>query len=299
MGEKLHRILEERQRSFISGDAIEEARGAGYRLKDTPDLLSEVDLRARLRPGHPWADVVCLDVTDSTNRVAMEMAENGAPHGTVVVADAQTAGRGRMGRRWESPAGKNLYVSLLLRPSIPTVEAPLLALVAGVALADAVEAAGVPASLKWPNDLYCGGRKAAGILAEMVSDPDGVRHVVVGVGLNVNMEEDDFPPDLRDTATSLRICAGRAFRRVDVLARLLDAFGTRYAEFLAGGFTSLRDGWDRRDFLRGRRILLRRQGREGWGTADGLDTVGALRFLPDGGPAIESVHSGEILDFQR
>jgi len=86
MGEKLHRILEERQRSFISGDAIEEARGAGYRLKDTPDLLSEVDLRARLRPGHPWADVVCLDVTDSTNRVAMEMAENGAPHGTVVVA---------------------------------------------------------------------------------------------------------------------------------------------------------------------------------------------------------------------
>jgi len=299
MGEKLHRILEERQRSFISGDAIEEARGAGYRLKDTPDLLSEVDLRARLRPGHPWADVVCLDVTDSTNRVAMEMAENGAPHGTVVVADAQTAGRGRMGRRWESPAGKNLYVSLLLRPSIPTVEAPLLALVAGVALADAVEAAGVPASLKWPNDLYCGGRKAAGILAEMVSDPDGVRHVVVGVGLNVNMEEDDFPPDLRDTATSLRICAGRAFRRVDVLARLLDAFGTRYAEFLAGGFTSLRDGWDRRDFLRGRRILLRRQGREGWGTADGLDTVGALRFLPDGGPAIESVHSGEILDFRR
>jgi len=299
MGEKLHRILEERQRSFISGDAIEEARGAGYRLKDTPDLLSEVDLRARLRPGHPWADVVCLDVTDSTNRVAMEMAENGAKHGTIVVADAQTAGRGRMGRRWESPAGKNLYVSLLLRPSIPTVEAPLLALVAGVALADAVEAAGVPASLKWPNDLYCGGRKAAGILAEMVSDPDGVRHVVVGVGLNVNMEEDDFPPDLRDTATSLRICAGRAFRRVDVLARLLDAFGTRYAEFLAGGFTSLRDGWDRRDFLRGRRILLRRQGGEGWGTADGLDTVGALCFLPDCGPAVESVHSGEILDFRR
>ncbi|HEY5192064.1 MAG TPA: hypothetical protein VII77_08765, partial [Candidatus Deferrimicrobium sp.] len=95
------------------------------------------------------------------------------------------------------------------------------------------------------------------------------------------------------------ICAGRAFCRVDVLARLLDAFGTRYAEFIGGGFASLRDGWDRRDFLRGRRVLLRRQGGEGWGTADGLDTVGALRFLPDGGPAIESVHSGEILDFRR
>ena len=262
------------------------------------DRIDDGELRGALRPGFPWGDIVILAVTDSTNRVAMEMAENGSPHGTVVVADAQTAGRGRMGRRWVSPAGKNLYVSLLLRPPVPTVDATRFALVAGVALADAVEAMGVPAALKWPNDLYCGGRKAAGILAEMASDPDGVRHVVIGVGINVNMEEADFPPDLRDTATSLRICAGRVFRRVDVLARLLDAFGARYAEFLGGGFASLRDGWDRRDFLRGRRVLLRRQGGEGWGTADGLDTVGALRFLPDGGPAIESVHSGEILDFR-
>jgi BirA family biotin operon repressor/biotin-[acetyl-CoA-carboxylase] ligase len=299
MEEKLHRILEERQRSFVSGEAIEGAWGAGYRLKDTPDQVSEVDLRARLRPDGPWAAFVLLDVTDSTNRVAMEMAESGAPHGTVVIADVQTDGRGRLGRRWVSPGGKNLYVSLLLRPSVPTVDAPRLALVAGVALADAVEAIGVPAFLKWPNDLYCGGRKAAGILAEMASGPGGVRHVVIGIGLNVNMEEADFPPDLRDAATSLRIRAGRVFRRVDVLARLLDAFGTRYEEFLAGGFASLRDGWDRRDFLRGRRVLLRRQGGEGWGTTDGLDAVGALRFLPDGGLTIEMVHSGEILDFLR
>jgi BirA family biotin operon repressor/biotin-[acetyl-CoA-carboxylase] ligase len=263
------------------------------------DRIGEEEVREALRPGLPWTGPVCLAVTDSTNRVAMEMAENGAKHGTVVVADAQTAGRGRMGRRWVSPAGKNLYVSLLLRPTVPTVDATRLALVAGVALADAVEAVGVPASLKWPNDLYCGGRKAAGILAEMASDPDGVRHVVIGVGLNVNMEEADFPPDLRGAATSLRIRAGRVFRRVDVLDRLLGAFAARYAEFIGGGFASLRDGWDRRDFLRGRRVLLRRQGGEGWGTADGLDTVGALRFLPDGGPAIESVHSGEILDFRR
>ena len=324
MGGKLHRILEERQGGFVSGReiagrlgisradvwkrvsvlraegyTIEGARGAGYCLKETPDRLSEAGLRDRLRPAGPWAAFVLLDVTDSTNRVAMEMAENGAPHGTVVVADAQTAGRGRMGRRWESPAGKNLYVSLLLRPTVPIVDAPSLALVAGIALADAVEAVGVPAALKWPNDLYCGGRKAAGILAEMASDPDGVRHVVIGAGLNVNAAEDDFPPGLRGTATSLRLCAGKPFRRVDVLARLLEAFGARYAEFIAGGFASLRDGWDRRDFLRGRRILLRRQGGEGWGTADGLDATGALRFLTDGAAAVEAVHSGEILDFRR
>ncbi len=286
-------------REEIAGYAIGEVRGERYRMTERIDRIDEGELRSALRSDYPWGDIVILAVTDSTNRVALEMAENGAKHGTVVVADAQTAGRGRMGRRWVSPAGKNLYVSLLLRPSVPTVDAPRLALVAGIALADAVEAMGVPASLKWPNDLYCGGRKAAGILAEMASDPDGVRHVVIGVGLNVNMVETDFPPDLRGTATSLRICAGRVFRRVDVLARLLDAFGTRYAEFIGGGFASLRDGWDRRDLLRGRRILLRRQGGEEWGTADGLDTVGALRFLPDGGPAFESVHSGEILDFRR
>jgi BirA family biotin operon repressor/biotin-[acetyl-CoA-carboxylase] ligase len=268
-------------------------------MTERPDRMGEGELREALRPGLPWTDLVYLAVTDSTNRVAMEMAENRAKHGTVVVADAQTAGRGRMGRRWASPAGKNLYVSLLLRPSVPTVDAPQLALVAGVALADAFEAVGVPAALKWPNDLYCGGRKAAGILAEMASDPGGVRHVVIGVGVNVNMEEGDFPPDLRDTATSLRIRAGRAFRRADVFARLLEAFGARYAEFIGGGFATVRDGWDRRDFLRGRRVLLRWQGGEGWGTAEGLDAVGALRFLPDGGTAVASVHSGEILDFRR
>jgi BirA family biotin operon repressor/biotin-[acetyl-CoA-carboxylase] ligase len=213
----------------------EGSRRAPRHGAETGDRLGVEEVRGALRPGFPWTDPVFLAVTDSTNRVAMEMAESGARHGTVVVADAQTAGRGRMGRRWESPAGKNLYVSLLLRPPVPAVDATRLALVAGVALADAVEAVGVPAALKWPNDLYCGGRKAAGILAEMASDTDGVRHVVIGVGLNVNAEESDFPADLRGAATSLRICAGRAFRRADVLSRLLDAFGVRYAEFLGGG----------------------------------------------------------------
>ncbi len=268
-------------------------------LTDAPDRIDEGELRNTLRPGLPWTDVVCLAVTDSTNRVAMEMAENHAPHGTVVVADEQTAGCGRMGRRWESPPGKNLYVSLLLRPSVPAVEAPRLALVAGVALADAVEAMGVSASLKWPNDLYLGERKAAGILAEMASDPDGVRHVVIGVGLNVNMEEADFPPALRGGATSLRIRAGRTFRRVEALARLLDAFGTRYGEFLEGGFPALHSGWDRRDFLRDRRVLVRARNADAWGVAHGVDPEGALRFRRDGGTGEERLHSGEILEFLR
>jgi len=227
--------------------------------------------------GWPWVVFVLLDVTDSTNRVAMEMAENGAPHGP----SSSPTRRPRAGDGWAaggSLRGKNLYVSLLLRPPVPTVDAPRLALVAGVALADAVEAVGVPASLKWPNDLYCGERKAAGILAEMASDPDGVRHVVIGVGLNVNMEEDDFLPDLRGTATSLRIRAGRAFRRVDVLARVLDAFG-RGTQNHRGRFASLRDGWTAATSSGAARPPSA-AGRGRVGTADGLDAHGALRFLP-------------------
>jgi BirA family biotin operon repressor/biotin-[acetyl-CoA-carboxylase] ligase len=321
-GEMLHRILAERQGSFVSGEeiagrmgisraavwkrvralreegyAIQGARGMGYRLTETPDRLSEEGIRARVRPDGPWAAFAVLDETDSTNSRAMEMAENGAPHGTVVVADAQTGGRGRLGRRWISPPGKNLYVSLILRPDVPPAGAPLLSLVAGVALADALEAMGVPGTLKWPNDLFLGDRKAAGILAEMASDPDRVRHAVIGVGINVNMEPGDFPPEISGRATSLRVRAGHAFRRAEVLARFLDSFADRYGEFLAGGFPALRDGWDRRDFLRGRRVLLRRGRVEGWGVAEGVDPEGALRFRPDGAASADAVHSGEILEF--
>ena len=285
MGEKLRCIPEERQGVFLSGEA--------------PDRLTEKGLRARLRTGGPWNTFTFLEVTDSTNGRAMEMAENGAPHGTVVVADAQTGGRGRQGRRWVSPPGKNLYVSLLLRPDVPPAGAAHLSLVAGVALADALEGMGVPGALKWPNDLYLGDRKAAGILAEMASDPDRVRHVVIGVGINVNMGPEDFPPEISGRATSLRIRAGRAFPRAEVLARFLDAFAGRYGEFLAGGFAALRDGWDRRDFLRGRRVLLRWGRREAWGVAEGVDPEGALRFRPDGAASAESVHSGEILEYAR
>src|SRR3989304_4612308 len=137
-----------------------------------------------------------------------------------------------------------------LRPGLPWTDVVCLA-VTDSTNSVAMEEVGVPPSLKWPNDLYLGERKAAGILAEMASDPDGVRHVVIGVGLNVNMEEADFPPVLRGGAASLRIRAGRTFRRVDVLARMLDAFGTRYGEFLEGGFHALHPGWDRRAFLSG------------------------------------------------
>ncbi|MBP2685723.1 MAG: biotin/acetyl-CoA-carboxylase ligase, partial [Deltaproteobacteria bacterium] len=122
---------------------------------------------------------------------------------------------------------------------------------------------------------------------------------VIGVGLNVNMKAADFPQELRGRATSLRIRTGRIFRRVDVLARFLGSFAARYEAFLEGGFTAVHDGWDRRDFLRGSRVLLRRGDTEAWGVACGVDPQGALRFRCDGAAEEVLLHSGEILEFRR
>jgi BirA family biotin operon repressor/biotin-[acetyl-CoA-carboxylase] ligase len=260
--------------------------------------ITPEELKERLAPGGPWVECVCLGETDSTNSRAMEMASAGAPHGTVVVADAQSGGRGRFGRQWISPPGKNIYASLLLRPEIPNAKAAGLSLAAGVALADAAAGAGVPALLKWPNDLYLGERKAAGVLVETASEGDVLRHVVVGVGINVNLSEGELPEGLRGKATSLRIHAGRTFPRAEILARFLDAFAARYAEYVAGGFPAIRPAWERSDMLRGRRALLRRSGEEAWGVALGVDADGALLFRPDGTAADETVHSAEILEFE-
>ncbi len=324
MGYRLRRMLEENQGRFVSGQeigrrlgtsraavwkqvqtlrrrgfGIEGARGAGYRLLGRPDVIEEADLRARLSPRSSWKTFHILPVTDSTNSRAVALAESGAPHGTVVCADAQTGGRGRFGRTWESPPGLNLYVSLLLRPPVEPPQAPQLTLVTAVALAAAVEAStGLSARLKWPNDLYLGGRKAAGILAEMSADADRLRHVVIGTGLNVNADSPDFPPGLRGKATSLRIQAGRGFPRVEVLARFLDSFSDAYRLFLAEGIRGVLPEWRRRSLLDGKRVVIRMRGEDVAGTAVGVDDAGLLVFRREGGRGTEKLPSGEIVEFE-
>jgi BirA family biotin operon repressor/biotin-[acetyl-CoA-carboxylase] ligase len=325
MDDRLRQILEGRPGVFVSGEEIgrlignsraavwkqirslrsrgyeiEGARGAGYRLLGRPDLIQESDLRARLRENSLFRTLEYFPVTDSTNARATELAEQGAPHGTLACADAQTGGRGRLGRKWSSPPALNLYFTLILRPPIEPVVAPQLTLVAAVALAQAVEdATGLACALKWPNDLFIGGRKAAGILAEMAADPDSVRHVALGIGLNVNGLPEDFPPEFREKATTLRIESGKRHFRVDVLAAFLNRFTVAYRDFLSGGFPAIRSEWNRRSLLDGRRVLLRQRSEAEWGTVEGVDDDGVLVFRKEGGSASERVHSGEIMEFER
>jgi BirA family biotin operon repressor/biotin-[acetyl-CoA-carboxylase] ligase len=325
MGELLRRILEEYEGQFVSGQeigkrlgttraavwkqvqglrrrgfGIEGARGAGYRLLGRPDLIEEPELFSRLSRPEFWKAFHFFHVIDSTNARAVEFSGKGAEHATVVCADAQTSGRGRMGRKWESPPGLNLYLSLLLRPPVDPTLAPQLTLVTAVALAAAVEGvSGLRAGLKWPNDVYLDGRKAAGILAEMSADPDRLRHVVIGVGLNVNAERRDFPEELRDKATSLKIVAGRSFRRVEVLARFLDSFAECYGAFLSGGFKALLPSFRQQDVLAGKKVLLRLGKEEARGRILEVDESGLLLFRREGGSRPEKVASGEILEFER
>jgi BirA family biotin operon repressor/biotin-[acetyl-CoA-carboxylase] ligase len=325
MGDLLLRILGEHQGRFVSGEEIGRrmgtsraavwkqirtlrrrgygiagARGAGYRLLGRPDVIEESDILSRLSSRPFWNSFSFLPVTDSTNSLAAEAAEKGASHGTIVCADAQTGGRGRFDRRWESPPGVNLYLSLLLRPPVDPRRAPQFTLVAAVALAKAVEeVAKIPARLKWPNDLCVAGKKAAGILAEMSTDADRLRHVVIGIGLNVNAEESHFPGALRRSATSLRLSTGRTFRRAEVLARFLDHFAESYQDFLSGGMTILLPEWNRRSLLAGKRVMVRCPDGEMWGMATGMNEEGMLLFRPDGAKGEKRLHSGEIVQFER
>ena len=230
----------------------------------------------------------------TSDEVAAAARDSGDDEGLVIAADCQTGGRGRLGRSWHSPAGENLYFSLLLRPPTPPWMVPPLTLLVGGVAAEVLTAAGAQPRLKWPNDVLLptpdGPRKVAGILTEMASERDRVRHVVVGVGINVNGRA--FPPELADRATSLALATGRRFDRGALLAALLDALEPAYDQFLAAGPAQALDRWRRHSDL-GRRCRIERDGTVIEGVAVDVDADGTLHVRGDDG-RIHQVLSGEL-----
>ncbi|HJU29533.1 MAG TPA: biotin--[acetyl-CoA-carboxylase] ligase [Candidatus Binataceae bacterium] len=227
-----------------------------------------------------------FDEVASTQRLAAEMAAEGAAQGTVLIAELQTAGRGRMGRSWHSPAGVNLYSTTILRPSMPLAEVPRLSLMAGLAAAEAIEsvAPGI-VSLKWPNDVWLKRRKAGGIIAEAVTDSrQRLSCVLLGIGINVNLAPEDIPEDLRDKATSIRIATGRHCDRIELAAALFNRLNSRYMETEEGGFAAVRPAYERYMALRGRRVAVIDEGTRIEGAIEGIDEDGALRLASANGP---------------
>ena len=194
------------------------------------------------QPGTIGCQIHYFEEVESTQNIARNLAAEGAPHGTVVIAETQSAGRGRMGRGWHSPPGVNLYTTIILRPKIAMAEVPRLSLVAGIAAAEALEevAPGI-VQLKWPNDVWLNGRKAGGIIAEAVTDrTQQLDSVLVGIGLNLNLAADDVPPEIRERAISVLIATGRRCDRIAVANSLFTRLNIRYDESVTHGFAAVR-----------------------------------------------------------
>lgn len=268
---------------------------SGYQLQKLPDILAPSLIRPELGDNRIGHRVVHYFRADSTNSVALSLAAKGAEDGTVVVAEEQTAGRGRFGRTWYSEKSSGIYLSVILRPPLPPMVAPILTLMAAVAAHQAVgTTTGLPVDIRWPNDLLVNGKKVCGILTEMSAEVDRLHAVVLGIGINVNHRE--MPEDLRETATSLKIEGKRTFSRAQILVALLRELERMYHLLLdEGGGEVVRRWMAASSYARGKRIRVVTSAGEALATTAGLDPTGALRIRYDDGRE-ESLFAGEILE---
>jgi BirA family biotin operon repressor/biotin-[acetyl-CoA-carboxylase] ligase len=264
----------------------------GYRLLGSPDKLLAEEIIPGLATRRLKGPVHHFHRLPSTNDLAKELGAQGAPEGTLVVAETQTQGRGRLGRQWDSPPGFGLYVSLLLRPPLPPTQIPQITLTAAVAVARALRrATGITPGIKWPNDVILEARKVGGILTEMETEADQIRFLVVGLGLNVNNPE--FPAGLQDLATSLARAAGRTFSRRAILQAWLEEFESLYEQFLALDFAGILAEWKAYTVTLGRAVTVRQGLREISGVALDVAPDGAL-LLQTGAGEIIRISSGEL-----
>ena len=214
-----------------AGYEIEAVQNKGYHLVSAPDTMITAELQSIRRTAWAGQEIFYFDTIDSTNIKAKELAEQGYPGGTLVVADRQTAGRGRRGRSWESAAGTGIFMTLLLKPEINPNNASMLTLVSALAVAKAIsDVTGEKAQIKWPNDIVVHDKKICGILTEMSAQFDYINHIVIGIGINVHNEE--FPEELCDKAGSLYLEYGRHFHRADIIEKILEYFEEYYDIFL-------------------------------------------------------------------
>ncbi len=262
------------------------AARAPLRLEQVRDGLNPSRLGTRF---HYFEEVV------STNSTARELAEKGAGEGEIVVAETQTAGRGRLGRRWASPPFANLYLSIILRPKLPPVHAPQITLMAAVALAETT-AAFIPgfAAIKWPNDIMVGGKKLGGILTELSCDAERVHYAILGIGVNLNFSLEVMPEEIRRRATSVLALTGQSVSRESFLRRLIQDLDRCYGVLEASGFGAIAARWEARFDLRGRRVRVEMLGQEIVGRAKGLDAEGALLVENESG-AVQRIIAGDVV----
>lgn len=275
-----------------AGYEIESHSKIGYRLIETPDRLYGHELAALLKGKVLGREVIYREKVNSTNELAKELAQKGAVQGTVVIAEEQTGGKGRMGRVWYSPPGQGLWFSLILRPEISPVDASKLTLMSAVAVAKTIrEITGIHAGIKWPNDVLIDHRKVCGILIEMSAEIDKINYIVVGVGVNVSLSK--IPSELEGVAISLAQQEHLKVTRAQLLAALLNNMDNLYTEFLAGKFSEILTAWKGMSVTLNRRVRVMSGSEMEEGIAFDLDDDGALILMKNDG-SVKRILSGDV-----
>lgn len=319
MKEKILKILKDSRDEFVSGEKISESLGVsrasiwkyiniikqdgyeieaisrkGYRIISSPDILTFEEIKDFLSTQHIGKNIVYYDSIGSTNSKAKELAESGQEHGTVVISEEQTLGRGRLGRNWVSPKYKGIWMSIILRPNIITENISQITLIGAAAVQKAIMKMGVKTSIKWPNDIVLNNKKVCGILTEMSGEVDHINYLVMGIGINVNFEEQDIPFDLKDVATSLTLESGKYMDRKLLISNVLNIFEELYNDFVQGGNVAETIGICRKNsLLIGKEIQLINRGKVTKAKAIDISDKGELVIENHQG-TLEYIVSGEV-----
>lgn len=256
------------------GFVVESVTNRGYRLVSAPDLLLQSEVQRGLNTGFIGKQMYYFSEIDSTNHKARELAP-GCPDGTLIIAERQSEGRGRMGKEWYSPHG-GIWLSIILKPDISPEHIYRLTLVAGVSVAETLAGMGIAAQIKWPNDILINEKKVCGILTEVDAEMDAVNFVIVGIGINANIELDMLPPLLGIHSTSLKNEVGSDINRVMLVQRLLERFEQDYRLFISGDFDSIIRRWKEHSATLNRQVRIVTRFRTIEGEAVGIDHDGAL-----------------------
>ncbi len=276
------------------GYELEAVRKKGYRIVTKPNKVSTNELLLGLQTKKIGQNLHYEETVESTQKIAHRLAQEGAVEGTVVVAEEQTAGRGRLARKWYSPRYTGVWMSIILRPAIPPQHAPQLTLLAAVAIVQAIqEVTNVLPDIKWPNDILVNNKKLVGILTEMQADVEQVHSVIIGIGINVNQKLEHFDSDIQHLATSLSIEEQREVNRAALMQAIFLKMESLYEDYLENGFGLVKHLWESYSISIGKRIVARTLKATIEGYAKGITNDGVLLLEDDYG-TVHHIHSADI-----
>lgn len=276
------------------GYEIGTVRKKGYYLISVPDRVNEANVKKHLLAEVYGQRIDYFETCASTQFIAHEEAQNGAEDGTVIISEEQTSGKGRLSRPWTSTAHKGIWMSVILRPELAPQQAPQMTLVTAVAVTRAIEdVTGIQAQIKWPNDILIDGKKVTGILTELQADPDRVKAIIIGIGINVNQLASDFPEELHPIATSLKMVVGESVNRAKLIAKILQYLEQYTKLYESHGFSPIKLLWEGYSNTIGKRIRAVMINEAIEGTALGISNEGMLTIQLDDG-TIRGIYSADI-----